>query len=105
MADGHNSKHIVFDKESCHRRWSLLDLSSEVDADEQDDFAFPSTEKALSYFSNVKGERKSIDELRLGNDGPAANKVLPGDLPGMDAVSEEGDSFMHRGELWEQLDA
>ena len=32
LGDEHGSKHIAFDKESCFRRWSLLDLSAEEEA-------------------------------------------------------------------------
>ena len=143
-----SSKHsgMMFDKESCLRRWTLLDLSAEeennitkdhepsntektllnlsaeentvevpelsrtekdlldLSAEENTVAEAPelsSTAKALSYFSK-DGARKSIEEIRLGdNDSPA---LMSPALPDMDNSSdEEVDTVMHRGELWESL--
>ena len=88
MAEEHDSKHIMFDKESVERRWNFLDLSAD-DSTAHDDFVFP-REKALSYFSNSDGQRKSIDEIRFGDIGNSPI-VLPEALPDMDNLSEDGD--------------
>ena len=107
LQDDHGSKHITFDEKSCHRRWSLLDLSAEENiAEEEAIWVFPSTEKALSCFSNPDGKRKSIEELRLGDE--AVRLVLAPDLPDTDDLSTEyvgDDNPVHRGELWEQLES
>ena len=79
---------IMFDSESCSRRWALLDLQEEfvfVDPDhptiispsrhealftpavvndtQQEDFTCPSTDKELAYFANRDGQRKTLDAL------------------------------------------
>ncbi|KAL7555290.1 hypothetical protein ACHAWF_018993 [Thalassiosira exigua] len=104
MAELHGSKHIAFDKESCHRRWSLLDLSAEEDnaaCEGQDVFVFPSTNKALSYFSTSEGQRKSFDEMRLGDGSGCSNFASPDALPEIGDLSEDGDEAIHRSGLEE----
>lgn len=78
---------IMFDSESCSRRWALLDLQEEfvfVDPDhptiitpsrhealfapvvnntQHEDFACPKTDKELAYFANRDGQRKTLDAL------------------------------------------
>lgn len=74
---------IMFDSESCSRRWALLDLQEEfvfIDPDQptiitpsftpavindtqQEDFACPTTDKELTYFANRDGQRKTLDAL------------------------------------------
>lgn len=55
LANEHNSKRIIFDSDSCFRRWSFLDLTSvgnvSISAGDncpQEDIVIPSTEKTLS---------------------------------------------------------
>ena len=50
LGEEHGSKHIAFDKESCFRRWSLLDLSAEeeevvVVEEKKDEFECSQTDK------------------------------------------------------------
>jgi len=50
LGEDHGSKHIAFDKESCCRRWSLLDLSAEeeevvVVEEKEDEFECSQTDK------------------------------------------------------------
>jgi len=99
MAEEHQSKHMIFDSESCLRRWNYLDLFTEDNETAENDFVFPSTEKALSWFSNSDGQRKSIEEIRLGSEN-SSPIVQPDILPGMDdCVSEDEDTIVHSGEL------
>ena len=56
----------------------------------QDDVVFPRTGKALSYVSNSNRQRKSIEKIRLHDDGNSP-MVLPEALPDMDNLSGDGD--------------
>ena len=96
-AEHGGSKHIVFNPESCSRRWSFLDLSRES-ADEQGNND-PLSMKALSYFRN-QDSRKSFEEMLVGDeDKENVPLVLPKSLPCMDSASENGDLFLHLRKL------
>lgn len=82
MANLYASQHIMFDKDSCFRRWNFLDLSESKD-EKSDDFVFSTTDKALSHFTNSDGQRKSIEEIRLGDDNEVFPLVSPKALPDM----------------------
>eukprot|EP00578_Thalassiosira_sp_NH16_P000137 CAMPEP_0181132368 /NCGR_PEP_ID=MMETSP1071-20121207/30957_1 /TAXON_ID=35127 /ORGANISM="Thalassiosira sp., Strain NH16" /LENGTH=118 /DNA_ID=CAMNT_0023218695 /DNA_START=32 /DNA_END=388 /DNA_ORIENTATION=+ len=99
------SKHIQFDRESCYRRWALLDLSA-TETNAREEFVFPSTEKALSFFANRDGQRKTIEELRR-NETENPVTFAPKLPDTEDSASEEGDNIyhVHPSELWENLGA
>ena len=105
MASG--SKHVIFDEMSCYRRWSFLDLAlASDDHVPQEGFVFlpledivlPNTDKQLAYFSNIDGQRKTIEELLRGGD-EANPTTTEAELLDVDDPSEDGDDIiMHRSE-------
>ncbi|KAL7541051.1 hypothetical protein ACHAXR_012368 [Thalassiosira sp. AJA248-18] len=103
MGKDHSSQFIMFDTESCYRRYTLLDLSSDGNIMEEG-VKFPITEKPLSYFI-AGGQRKSIEEIRLDDDKVNARLFSPESFPNMDNMSEEGNAIMHRSELWDELES
>ena len=56
LGEDHGSQHITFDKESCFRRWSLLDLSAAeeeevvVVEEKKDEFECSQTDKVCLVF-------------------------------------------------------
>ena len=110
---------IMFDSESCSRRWALLDLQEEfvfVDPDhptiitpsftpavindtQQEDFACPTTDKELTYFANRDGQRKTLDALMQNEVHPITsfNQAL---LDTSD-ISDDGMDIVHPpSETW-----
>ena len=110
---------IMFDSESCSRRWALLDLQEEfvfIDPDhptiitpsftpavindtQQEDFACPTTDKELTYFANRDGQRKTLDALMQNEVHPITsfNQAL---LDTSD-ISDDGMDIVHPpSETW-----
>lgn len=110
---------IMFDSESCSRRWALLDLQEEfvfIDPDhptiitpsftpavindtQQEDFACPTTDKELTYFANRDGQRKTLDALMQNEVHPITsfNQTLL-DTSG---ISNDGMDIVHPpSETW-----
>ena len=110
---------IMFDSESCSRRWALLDLQEEfvfIDPDhptiitpsftpavindtQQEDFACPTTDKELTYFANRDGQRKTLDALMQNEVHPITsfNQTL---LDTSD-ISDDGMDIVHPpSETW-----
>ncbi|KAL3784937.1 hypothetical protein HJC23_000022 [Cyclotella cryptica] len=113
MSDAFRDAVIKFDKETCYRRFSFVDLTlraeSVSDLAVQDAFTFPSTKKPLANFLNADGSRKTIDDLCRSS---SSYVITPSKIPDSEECDIGNDNMdgtparpLGRSELWDMLES